>query len=325
MVKIKCYSYITYTFTKVTNYYLNFVRELERFAIRRGLFKSALLVRIFNNSLIKLNGKSKLLSEDMKLIKLYASVELDLILKDLLGLKYKKLNFFATDTKIIELISHLEKYDCYSGLYNLMEKEILIVGPGVINHEDILNHNLEILLDPNLHMVEFKPNIDYVIVLNKTNTERYYQLILHHVANTQIKAILTKKWFPKFDNFQKIQILNSNYLTNLAPTSGTPNLLPIMLYIVNFWNPKRVQIIGCDLYLSDSRYRADVKPVDLINKLNSKQYFLDSLSLHNPYAQLTHVKLIASFFRNNGIDFPSNLPNVRYFEMASIYNKRKQV
>ena len=304
--------------------YLKIIRMSEKYLIKKGLFRLALIALIVNNIIIITVSKVKprMFSKENSEYSDFVKIELDFILKELFYKTKEIKSEPSMESKILKLFSSLNIWASPCSLDKLIADRILIVGPGEFNYSEALNHDLEILLDPRLINIKYKEDMRYVIVLNKACTQRDFDLIFDHASNIQVEAILTKKWFPEFGKHQNIFLFDPSDLIRLAPISGAPNLLPIILVGASKWAPKSIQILGCDFYLGKNNYRLNEKPDEVVLIMSSKPAWLDSLSLHNPFTQLSFLKTFNMYFKSKGIDFITSLSSLNYLEMANRYNQK---
>lgn len=310
----------------MNSFYLKAIRSSQKYLIQMGCFRMALIGIILNNLIIKSYLCIRFYELNKRNIPYFnfIGIELTSMLEELSPKLTKFTNNSRLETNASELINSAGIWDRHGMLNDLEAKKILIVGPGEYDESQVLNHDLVVLLNPILANLKYKEGIRVLIILNKTCTQRELKLIQDCSKNLQVTAILTKIWFPEFNGCKNIFLIDSTDLISFSPISGTPNLLPIALFAATKWSPERVQILGCDFYSGKNSYRSSAKPLEIQQALESEKSnrpFV-SLSLHNPFTQLSFLKLFQIYFASRDIQLITNLGFMKYFDLANKLNQK---
>jgi len=304
--------------------YQRAVRLLERTLLSKGRFNLTYLVRFCNNLILNFIFMFKSLFPVSKNKNMgggryyFARLELGFMLLELFPLISRGFSQLYLYKNTVELLTNPKKINnSYSSKFK--QSKILIVGPGNINFKSIVDYDIQILLNPNLKVIQLGQDMNYIIVLNKQNTERYLDCLDELSSRSNILSIYTKIRFSDFKHNKKIKFIDPTFLIEIAPTSGTPNLLQLILFEISHWSIKQIQVVGCDMFLGEYRYRPGIKPTYMTDDVSRIHNFLISLSWHNPFAQLSLIKTFEVYFTGKGIQFITELNEVRYLKMASTY------
>lgn len=320
--------------------YQKAVRNIEKELISKSHVHLALLVRLFNNlilnfvlllkSIFLISKNAKRTRQKIKMVEdmgqkekyLFASVELSFMIRELFPIINRDFLRSNLSRSILLLFEKIKNQPSINYAQNFKHKKVLIIGPGLINSKSIAKHDIKILLNPNLQRYQFSQNENFIIVLNKQNTERYMEYINELSSRDNILVIYTKIHLSNLETNSKIKIIDPSRIIKIAPTSGTPNLLQLLLFEICHWEIDQIQIVGCDLYLNAHEYRPGIKPKYASDGTNSVSNLFLSLSMHNPFAQLTFIKIFEVFFAIKGIKFLSQFNDLGYLNMAAAYKKK---
>ena len=152
----------------------------------------------------------------------------------------------------------------------------------------------------------------------------FTQEIINLTNKSCILQILIKGNSQLLMNYDKVHAYNMQYVNNFSIKGNGLNLLPISLLFIQNLEPELVEIIGCDFYLTSSKYfdRISIgKSEKNTSSEISKREFLNKLSFHDPYDQLTIYKLTTFWLKSRDCIVTFDFDSISYWQMAVLLNK----
>jgi hypothetical protein len=298
--------------------------KIESVLIRFGLFKSALFFRQTINFCIVLsaNIRSQVFMSQRSIRSVFAEFELDNITFDLVKSSHNSTRRKKTDFKLGNFLVSMQLWEMPNYLDSYKTSSILIVGPGLGEIPEYENYTLIIFLNTDLDEEKFDKNVDYMIVFNKQTTINKFHILTELCAYPRIVSIFTKEKKYDFSNYNKIHPITISDFYELVGSASGPNLLTIGLILSAKFSPRSIEVVGCDLYLGDITYRSTTKLNKILANTKMRAYFLNTLTYHNPYAQLSFIKVLDSYFSYRGIELKTHLKVLSYVQIANKFKAK---
>jgi len=296
--------------------------KIESVLIRFGLFKSGLIFRQIMNFFIVLSAdiRFRIFMTQRSIRSVFAEFELNKIAFDLANSSQNSMRSEKTVFKLGNFLVSMQLWERPNYLDNYKTSNILIVGPGLGQIPKHENYTLVIFLNTDLDKEKLNKNVDYMIVVNKQTTINKFHILTELCANPRIISIFTKEKTHDFSKYSKIHPITISDFYELVGSTSGPNLLAIGLVLSAKFSPKSIEVVGCDLYLEDITYRSPAKLNEILSNTKTRAYFLRTLTFHNPYAQLSFIKVLDSYFSNHGIEFKTHLKVLSYLQIAKKYS-----
>ena len=298
--------------------------KIESVLIRFGLFKSCLFFRQVMNFQIVLNAeiRSRVFMTQRSIRSVFAEFELNNTAFDLVHSSQDSKRREKTVFKLGNFLTSMQLWERPNYLDNYKTSNVLIIGPGLDQIPKHQNYSLVIFLNIDLDEEKLDPNVDYMIVVNKQTTINKFNILTELCANPRIISIFTKEKKYDFSKHSKIHPITISDFYELVGSTSGPNLLAIGLILSAKFSPISIEVVGCDLYLDDITYRSTAKLNEISSNTDTRAYFLNTLTYHNPYAQLSFIKVLDSYFNHHGIKFKTHLKVLSYLQIAKKYNAK---
>ena len=298
--------------------------KIESVLIQFGLFKSGLIFRQIMNFHIVLNAeiRSRVFMTQRSIRSVFAEFELNNTAFDLVHSSQDSKRREKTVFKLGNFLTSMQLWERPNYLDNYKTSNVLIIGPGLDQIPKHQNYSLVIFLNIDLDEEKLDPNVDYMIVVNKQTTINKFNILTELCANPRIISIFTKEKKYDFSKHSKIHPITISDFYELVGSTSGPNLLAIGLILSAKFSPRSIEVVGCDLYLDDITYRSTAKLNEILLNTEMRTYFLSTLAYHNPYAQLSIIKVLDSYFSNHGIEFKTHLKLLSYLQIARKYNAK---
>lgn len=252
----------------------------------------------------------------------FAEFELNNTAFDLVHSSQDSIRREKTVFKLGNFLTSMQLWERPNYLDNYKTSNILIIGPGLDQIPKHENYTLVIFLNTDLHEEKIEQNVDYMMVVNKHSTINKFHVLTELCANPRIISIFTKEKTLDFSKYSKIHPITISDFYELVGSTSGPNLLAIGLILSAKFSPRSIEVVGCDLYLDEITYRSTAKLNEILSNTEMRAYFLSTLTYHNPYAQLSIIKVLDSYFSNHGIEFKTHLKFLSYLQIARKYNAK---
>lgn len=252
----------------------------------------------------------------------FAEFELNNTAFDLVHSSQDSIRREKTVFKLGNFLTSMQLWKSPNYLDNYKTSNVLIIGPGLDQIPKHQNYSLVIFLNLDLDEEKLDSNVDYMIVVNKQTTINKFNILTELCANPRIISIFTKEKKYDFSKYSKIHSITISDFYELVGSTSGPNLLAIGLILSAKFSPRSIEVVGCDLYLDDITYRSTAKLNEISSNTDTRAYFLNTLTYHNPYAQLSFIKVLDSYFNHHGIKFKTHLKVLSYLQVAKKYNAK---